>query len=107
MTDISLFFSQFGFVCAYVYFIGSQMQQVVQCATSDTPRTRDCSSGTLINKWWFLPICMIIYVPLCLVRKIEKFAKTHVFGDIMIFTTLIAIITYSSVYVANQGHFTK
>ena len=23
MVDISLFFSQFGFVCAYVYFIGS------------------------------------------------------------------------------------
>lgn len=49
---------------------------------------------------------MIIYVPLVLVRKIEKFASTHLFGDIMIFITLVAIITYSSIHVSNVGHFT-
>jgi proton-coupled amino acid transporter len=106
LTDISLFFSQFGFVCAYVYFIGSQMQQVIQCMTSDTPRTPTCDGGVIINKWWFLPICMIIYVPLVLVRKIEKFAGTHLFADIMIFLTLVAIVTYASVHVSNVGHFT-
>lgn len=106
LTDISLFFSQFGFVCAYVYFIASQMQQVIQCATSVQPRTAACEGGVTIDKWWFLPICMIIYVPLVLVRKIEKFAGTHLFADIMIFITLVAIITYATVHVENVGHFT-
>ena len=49
---------------------------------------------------------MIIYVPLVLVRKIEKFAATHLFGDIMIFITLVAIITYASVHVSDQRGFT-
>ena len=60
----------------------------------------------MINKWWFLPVCMTIYVPLVLVRKIEKFASTHMFGDIMIFITLVAIITYASINVSDQGGFT-
>ena len=49
---------------------------------------------------------MVIYVPLVLVRKIEKFASTHLFGDIMIFITLVAIITYSSIHVSESGGFT-
>ena len=49
---------------------------------------------------------MVIYVPLVLVRKIEKFAWTHLMADIMIFVTLVAIITYASVHVHNQKGFT-
>ena len=106
LTDISLFFSQFGFVCAYVYFIAQETQSVVQCATSPAPRTPACEGGVYINKWWFLPLCMVIYVPLVLVRKIEKFAWTHMMADILIFVTLASIITYSSVHVHRQGGFT-
>jgi solute carrier family 36 (proton-coupled amino acid transporter) len=86
------------------------MQQVIQCATTpkDSSNPKLCLGGTFINKWWFLPIIMAIYVPLVWVRKIEKFAKTHVFADIMIFATLVACITYATIHdVRNNGFTTE
>ena len=38
-----------------------------------------------------------------MVRKIEKFAKFHVFGDAMIFITLTVIVIFTSVEVSNNG----
>ena len=50
-----------------------------------------------------MPICMAIYVPLVMVRKIEVFAATHVFGDVMIIITLIVIMGYATASLANNG----
>mmetsp|Transcript_31258 Transcript_31258/g.42484 ORF Transcript_31258/g.42484 Transcript_31258/m.42484 type:complete len:86 (+) Transcript_31258:750-1007(+) len=44
-----------------------------------------------------------MYTPLCWVRKIEKFNKTHIFADVMILVTLVSIIIYASVYASNNG----
>jgi len=47
-VDISLFASQFGFVCAYIYFIASQIGGaggIIQCVTSDNGIDDDCSDG--------------------------------------------------------------
>ena len=46
---------------------------------------------------------MAIYVPLVLVRKIEVFAYTHVFGDIMIIITLVVIFGYAGASLGNNG----
>merc|ERR1719469_1609447 len=46
---------------------------------------------------------MSIYVPLVLVRKIEVFAYTHVFGDIMIIITLVVIFGYAGASLGNNG----
>ena len=61
-VDISLFASQYGFVCAYIYFIASQSTAVIESIT-----------GTILpesTKWIYGPICFIIIYPLVLVRKI-------------------------------------
>ena len=50
-----------------------------------------------------MPICMLIYVPLVMVRKIEVFAVTHLFGDIMIIITVVVICVYASIDVADDG----
>jgi hypothetical protein len=54
-------------------------------------------------KWWFFPICFAIYYPLVLIRKLEGFAKFHVFGDVMIWITIIAICIYAGYSDANNG----
>ena len=38
---------------------------------------------------------MAIYVPLVMVRKIEVFAVTHIFADIMIIISIITIFGYA------------
>mmetsp|Transcript_4560 Transcript_4560/g.3066 ORF Transcript_4560/g.3066 Transcript_4560/m.3066 type:complete len:86 (-) Transcript_4560:611-868(-) len=44
-----------------------------------------------------------MYTPLCMVRKIEKFNKSHIFADAMILITLIAILIYASIYAGDNG----
>lgn len=56
-----------------------------------------------MNKWWFMAICMAIYVPLVMVRKIEVFAATHIFGDLMIIITVITICVYGGIEVGDRG----
>ena len=68
-----------------------------------SPDDDTCANGTVINKWWFLLICMIIYVPLVFVRKIEVFAVTHLFGDVMIIITMIIICIYAGIDVSKDG----
>lgn len=48
-------------------------------------------------------VCMIIYVPLVFVRKIEVFAVTHLFGDIMIIVTMVVICIYAGIDVGKDG----
>ena len=105
MVDISLVASQYGFVTAYIYFIASQIGGpggVIPCITAED-NDPTCETGVLISKWWFLPICMIIYVPLVFVRKIEVFAPTHLFGDVMIIITMIVICIYAGIDVGKSG----
>ena len=62
-----------------------------------------CKNGTMIDKWWWMLICMAIYVPLVYVRKIEVFAVTHLFGDVMIIVTMIVICIFAGIDVSKDG----
>lgn len=103
-VEIVLVASQFGFCTAYVYFIASQVGGdggVIACITAGDGNP--CSDGFVLGRWWWMIICMAIYVPLVLVRKIEVFAITHLFGDIMIIFTMIVIFSYAGVSLSNNG----
>lgn len=100
-VDISLAGSQIGFTCAYVYFIATNGQSVVAYASGNVDANNNPTD--LIDKWWFGLLCFCIYVPLVFVRKIEKFAITHLFGDIMIIIAVIAICSYAGVKVNKDG----
>lgn len=56
-------------------------------------------------KWVFGLLCFAIFVPLTFIRKVEKLAATHLFGDIMILFTVIVIMVYAFIAVANRGHY--
>mmetsp|Transcript_12174 Transcript_12174/g.16811 ORF Transcript_12174/g.16811 Transcript_12174/m.16811 type:complete len:203 (+) Transcript_12174:562-1170(+) len=59
------------------------------------------------NKWWFGLLCFVVFVPLCFVRKISKFAAFHVFADVMIFCTLISVMIYASITLSKDGNQVK
>ena len=56
-----------------------------------------------ISKWFFGIICLCIYAPLCWIRKVEKLAVTHLFGDIMIIFTIIVIVGFSAYSIGQNG----
>jgi len=47
-------------------------------------------------------MCFCIYVPLCLIRKIEKLSVTHLFGDVMIVITLIVVFVYGGIAMSEK-----
>jgi amino acid permease len=102
-VEIVLVASQFGFCTAYVYFIASQIGGqggVIPCITGDTEQ---CVGGLELNRWVWMPICMAIYVPLVLVRRIEVFAVTHLFADVMIVLTIIIVCIYAGIDIKSDG----
>ena len=92
MVSIALALSQIGFTCAYVYFIVFNFHQIFQD-----------SMNVEVNSWVFAIFCLVIFTLLAFVRKIQIFAATHIFADIMIVLTLIYIIVYGAIEMYNNG----
>ena len=57
-------------------------------------------AGTEHDEWVTAMACLVIFTLLCWVRKIEIFASTHVFADIMILMTLIYVIIMGIVQIS-------
>ena len=76
---------------------------MIECITTDSKDENTCKGGADISKWWFFVVCMVIYVPLVMVRKIEFFAVTHLFGDIMIIITVITVCVYAGIEIGDNG----
>ena len=92
MVNIALCLSQIGFVCAYLYFIMVNFSDVIYHAFDFD-----------VSRFYIAIIQFIVFTLLCYVRKIEIFASTHVFADLMIVVALVTIIVYGSIKMVNDG----
>lgn len=92
-VDIALILSQSGFCCAYIFFIKESFHQIFI----------QCSLNLDIPTWYFAIMCFVLFTLLCYVRKIEVFASTHVFADLMIVLTLLVIIVEGCIELNSEG----
>jgi len=90
MVNIALFLSQAGFCCAYVRFIVYNFHVMLQDLFNSEH-----------DQWVTAGFCLIIFTLLCWVRKIEIFAQTHIFADIMILITLLYVIVMGIIQISN------
>jgi len=81
-----------GFTCAYVYFIKENLSVLLQNRFDWDVTPNEVAM-----------VCWIVFTLLCLVRKIEKFAATHIFADAMILITLIVVISFATVNLRQTG----
>ena len=86
LIDLTLALSQMGFVCAYVYFIQDNMMQIFG-----------------LQKHLILSACLVIFSLLCMIRRIEVFASTLIFADLMILITIVFIFIYGSNKISQEG----
>lgn len=105
LTEVLIIASQMGFCINYVYFISSQIGSVFNCArTGADPAT--CSQAGVVKNdvqlWYFLPALMLVYVPLVMIRKIEKLAWTHLVSDVLIVSVVVAIFVYGGINIADN-----
>lgn len=53
--------------------------------------------------WWYGLGCLVLFSPLVLVRKYQKFAVFHIFGDLMVVCAVVTTIAYSSITIDRDG----
>ena len=84
--DIALGLTQTGFVCMHIVFIAQNLNSILHS-----------NFGFMINKWVIGGIWLWIYAPLTWVRRIQYFAKFHIFADISVMLALIVITVFAAV----------
>lgn len=87
-VNISLVLSQVGFCCSYLIFVEKNIGEVI-LAAFNIQRTTASSSLTLIL------LQIVLYTPLSWVRRIEYFALTNLFADLLILFGIVYIVSYS------------
>lgn len=60
-----------------------------------------------IDRNYFALFCLFLFSGLCFVRKIEIFAVTHIFADLMILLAIVIIVIYGSMELAANGRKTN
>ncbi|RLN87146.1 hypothetical protein BBJ28_00013255, partial [Nothophytophthora sp. Chile5] len=87
-VNVSLVLSQIGFCCSYLIFVEKNIGEVILAAFS-IQRSGASSSITLIA------LQILLYTPLTWVRRIEYFALTNLFADLLILFGIVYILSYT------------
>ena len=105
-AEAVLFISQLAFGIPYIYFFVTQFGGeggVLQCALSVNGNPNDCSDGFVMNKWYWMPIVMLMLVPLVWIRNMKSFAWTYTFIDIAAILSLVTLCVYAAKSSVEQG----
>ena len=91
VVDIFLSMMQFGIVFSMTYFILKNIKSVL-----------DEIFEIDIHVLYIGIASFFVIFPLCLVRRIEKFAFTFIIADFLILITTIVIIVYASIHISEK-----
>src|ERR1700761_7510203 len=47
--------------------------------------------------------CLLVYTPLCWIRRIEKFNASHILADALIMITVIIILVFACIQIHDSG----
>jgi proton-coupled amino acid transporter len=92
ITDFLIALMQFGFVIALLFFTISNLKSVADGIFPEP-----------IDTIYVGIFVFIVTVPLCLVRRIEKFAFTYIFADALIFITAITILVFATIHIKEKN----
>lgn len=93
MVEFSLFFSQFGFCVGYLYYISNNSFLIINRCL-----------GYEISQDSLNLILFLLLSSLCLVRRIEVFAWTHLVADVIILSTISVVSYYAILNIIDKSH---
>ncbi|KAF4034925.1 Transmembrane amino acid transporter protein [Phytophthora infestans] len=88
-VNVSLVLSQIGFCCSYLIFVEKNIGEVVLHAFN-------LQSSSTTSSWTLILLQIPLYTPLVWVRRLEYFAFTSLFADVLIVFGLVYILTYTA-----------
>ncbi|GMF23477.1 unnamed protein product [Phytophthora fragariaefolia] len=87
-VNTSLVLSQIGFCCSYLIFVEKNIGEVLLHAFN-------LRSSFTTSSWTLILLQIPLYTPLAWVRRLEYFALTSLFADVLIVFGLVYILTYT------------
>lgn len=87
-VNTSLVLSQIGFCCSYLIFVEKNIGEVLLHAFN-------LRSSITTSSWTLILLQILLYTPLAWVRRLEYFALTSLFADVLIVFGLVYILTYT------------
>ncbi|KAG7393153.1 hypothetical protein PHYPSEUDO_012489 [Phytophthora pseudosyringae] len=87
-VNLSLVLSQIGFCCSYLIFVEKNIGEVLLHAFN-------LQSSTTTSSWTLILLQIPLYTPLAWVRRLEYFALTSLFADVLIVFGLVYILSYT------------
>ncbi|ETK82679.1 hypothetical protein F442_12187 [Phytophthora nicotianae P10297] len=87
-VNLSLVLSQIGFCCSYLIFVEKNIGEVLLHAFN-------LQSSLTTSSWTLILLQIPLYTPLAWVRRLEYFALTSLFADVLIVFGLVYILTYT------------
>ncbi|KAI8065610.1 transmembrane amino acid transporter protein-domain-containing protein [Gongronella butleri] len=91
---VCITFSQIGFVCAYMVFVAQNMQALVETLSN-------CSVRLPIS--YLILGQIVLFVPLAMIRKIQKLSSFALVADVFILMGLICLYYYDFSTLATMG----
>jgi len=94
VVQVSIFVSQIGFVCAYMIFIADNLRIF-------TLNVSDCAID--LNVGIFIVALLAIFIPLAMIRRIEKLGFVSIIAELFILYGVGYIFYYCSSMVIERG----
>ncbi|KAI8339693.1 transmembrane amino acid transporter protein-domain-containing protein [Chlamydoabsidia padenii] len=91
---IAITFSQVGFVCAYMVFVAQNTQSLIETVSQ-------CEIQVPLS--YLIIGQMAIFVPLAMIRKIQKMSAFALVADVFILLGLVYLYYYDFLTLATQG----
>ncbi|KAI8337149.1 transmembrane amino acid transporter protein-domain-containing protein [Chlamydoabsidia padenii] len=91
---ISIAVSQIGFVCAYMVFVGQNLQALIEAVT-------DCNMVVPLSYLIWGQIA--VFVPLAMIRKIQKLSAFALLADLFILLGVLYLFYYDFLTLALRG----
>lgn len=88
ITDFLIAIMQYGFAIALLFFTIRNLKDVA-----------DGIFGEPIETMYVGLFVFAVTAPLCLVRRIEKFAFTYILADALIFISAITILVFATIHI--------
>jgi proton-coupled amino acid transporter len=79
LIDIFLVFTQTGFSCAYLIYIGENMHDMI-------PQ---------LANWHAVAVAIVILIPVCMLRNLKYLAPTSILSEVCIIVGLLIVVYYN------------
>mmetsp|Transcript_5817 Transcript_5817/g.10163 ORF Transcript_5817/g.10163 Transcript_5817/m.10163 type:complete len:667 (+) Transcript_5817:72-2072(+) len=104
VVELSILFSQVGFCCVYISFIGNSLNDLYGHATKHADVVLDETNTTKpFPLWGYMALTIPIITPLTFIRHLKYFSIPNLIANFLVMTSLLYIMIQAIVVIGKHG----